>query len=72
MVKRRDTYTFEIDEWAAEVDRIIGLDRSNIGAGHRDEDRLLQNYVRDRAYEGDARAVELVRLLDAERRRWYA
>lgn len=71
-MKARETYVWELEEWEDSVDRIIRLERNLPGSGHRDEDRLLERYVRERAYEGDARARTLLRLLDWDRRRWYA
>jgi len=73
MGKARETYTFDIDEWEAAAEKVYRLDNRIPGSGHRDEDRLLERYVRDRAWEGDARASALVRMLDGpHRRRWYA
>lgn len=63
---------YELDEWEDEVAAVIRQDRHVPGAGHRDEDRLLERYVRDRAYGGDPVAVALIKMLDSPRRRWYA
>lgn len=65
-------YVYVLDELAEEVERIMRADRRVPGSGHREEDRLMERYVRDRAFEGDPRAMTLVPLLDSERRRWYA
>lgn len=54
-------------EYEREVVLILGAYRRNAAAGLRAELRLLEQYVRDRGFEGDHRAMALVVLLDADR-----
>lgn len=63
---------YELDEWEDEIASVIRMDRNVPGAGHRDEDRLMERYVRDRAWADDPIALALIKMLDSPRRRWYA
>lgn len=59
---------------AAEVASILDeyANGGDYEAAHGDEDALLERYVRMRAKQGDKAARSILRLLDADRVRWYA
>ena len=55
-----------------QVDRVLDAYRYDPEAAHASEDELLAEYVRAMAKRRSPGALRLVRLLDADRDRWYA
>jgi len=54
-------------DYERNVSRIVRRYEVDPDAAYRAERRLLDRFVRDRGYEGDLRAMEIVRLLDWDR-----
>jgi hypothetical protein len=62
-----------VPEIRAEVAEIVALYDTNPDAAHGREDDLMERFVRWIALcDADPMAAELVKLLDADRTRWYA
>jgi len=61
------TGVMERREYQANVARIVALYETDPPVAYALERRLLDRFVRDRGFEGDARAMEIVRLLDLDR-----
>jgi hypothetical protein len=69
---------YELTEWFEECAAVIRQDRFMPSAGHKAEDKLVERFVRDAAWQKDGsplgeKALALVKVFDnPARRRHYA